>query len=155
LVGETLTERLAKGALPLALVLDLGAQMAEGLAAAHKAGIVHRDLKPANVMLVRGPTASGPPLVKLLDFGLAKLTGHGEAPAATLAMTAPLPASLTGQGTIVGTLPYMAPEQVQGQETDARTDIWALGTILYEMVTGFYSKVAKDGADLMMIENFR
>ena len=125
-----------KGPLPLALVLDLGAQIAEGLAAAHKAGIVHRDLKPANIMLVRGPSASGPPAVKLLDFGLAKLTGHGEAPAATPETMTAVRASLTGRGTIVGTLPYMAPEQVQGLEADARTDIWALGTILYEMITG-------------------
>jgi eukaryotic-like serine/threonine-protein kinase len=138
LVGESLADRLRRGPLPLAQVLEFGAQIGDALAAAHRAGIVHRDLKPANVMLVgRGRTGSGTaPTVKLLDFGLAKLSAHGEAPAATMEDVATETATLTGRGTIVGTLPYMAPEQVQGQPADARTDIWALGAILYEMATG-------------------
>ena len=140
LEGQSLAARLRRGPLPVPQALEIGAQIADALAAAHKAGIVHRDLKPANVMLVGDsgtlPRTGAAVSVKLLDFGLAKLTGHGEDPAATLARTAVVPASLTGPGTIIGTLPYMAPEQVQGQEADTRTDIWALGAILYEMVTG-------------------
>jgi eukaryotic-like serine/threonine-protein kinase len=138
LVGESLADRLRRGPLPVAQVLDLGAQIADALAAAHRAGIVHRDLKPANVMLVgSGRTGSGTVrTVKLLDFGLAKLSAHGEAPAATMEDAATETATLTGRGTIVGTLPYMAPEQVQGLPADGRTDIWALGAILYEMATG-------------------
>ena len=117
---------------------DLGAQIADALAAAHKHGVVHRDLKPANVMLTRtGSGRGGVPHVKLLDFGLAKLAGHGEQPAISVDSAAETHrASLTGQGTVLGTLPYMAPEQVEGTEADARTDIWALGTVLYEMATG-------------------
>jgi Tol biopolymer transport system component/serine/threonine protein kinase len=128
--GETLAARLAKGPLSLEQALTTGAEIAEALAAAHRQGVVHRDLKPANVML----TESG---AKLLDFGLAKLRGHGELPmAASLAPTGVPSSSLTVAGTIIGTLPYMAPEQLEGKPADARTDIWALGTILYEMVTG-------------------
>jgi serine/threonine protein kinase len=121
--GETLADRLKRGALPLEKVLELARQMASALAAAHERGIVHRDLKPSNVML----TKSG---VKLLDFGLAKW----EEKAGSVAPTAARP--LTQQGALLGTIPYMAPEQLEGKEADARSDIYAFGAVLYEMVTG-------------------
>ncbi|MCG6927560.1 MAG: serine/threonine-protein kinase [Acidobacteria bacterium] len=130
LVGETLAERLKKGPLPLDQALEVATQIADALAAAHKQGIVHRDLKPANVML----TKTG---ARLLDFGLARLSAHGARPAVEVLTSAPTePEPLTARGTIMGTLPYMAPEQVQGNPADARTDLWTLGTILYEMLTG-------------------
>jgi eukaryotic-like serine/threonine-protein kinase len=125
--GETLAKRLEKGPLPLEQVLKYGAQIADALDKAHRAGIVHRDLKPGNIMLT--PTG-----VKLLDFGLAKPV----APLASAAtLTAESPRSLvTEQGTVVGTFQYMSPEQVEGKEVDARSDIFSLGAVLYEMVTG-------------------
>ncbi len=125
--GETLAQRLEKGALPQEQVLKYGAQIAEALDKAHRSGIVHRDLKPGNVML----TASG---AKLLDFGLAKET----VPLASLAtVTGSSPVSpLTQQGMIVGTFQYMSPEQIEGKELDGRSDIFSLGAVLYEMVTG-------------------
>jgi len=130
LSGETLAERLKKGHLPLAQALEVGTQIAEALAAAHKHGIVHRDLKPGNVML----TKTG---VKLLDFGLARLAGHGGRPVVEDLTSAPTESGpLTGKGTILGTLPYMAPEQLEAKPADARTDLWALGAIVYEMVAG-------------------
>jgi serine/threonine protein kinase len=130
IVGETLAARLSKGALPLDQALTIATEIAEALSAAHRQGVIHRDLKPANVMLTKAGA-------KLLDFGLAKLTGHGEAPAAVhVVSAAPTQAPLTGHGVIVGTLQYMAPEQLEGKPPDARTDLWALGAILYEMVTG-------------------
>ena len=130
LVGQTLADRLKKGPLPLEQALEVGTQIADALSAAHKQGIVHRDLKPGNVML----TKTG---ARLLDFGLARLTAHGEQPAVGSLTSAPTEAEpLTGAGTVMGTLPYMAPEQVEGKEADARTDLWALGLILYEMLTG-------------------
>jgi Tol biopolymer transport system component len=122
LEGETLAARLERGALPIEQVLRFGAEIADALDKAHRGGIVHRDLKPANVML----TKSG---VKLLDFGLAKLK-----PAAS--DEGPTRTHLTSEGMLVGTLPYMAPEQVEGKEADARTDVWAFGALLYEMATG-------------------
>jgi Tol biopolymer transport system component len=127
--GESLAQRLAKGPLALPDVLRLGAQVAQALDAAHRAGIVHRDLKPGNVMLTRGGA-------KLLDFGLAARPGDGQAqlPAQSTLHTEAKP--LTEQGTIVGTFQYMAPEQLEGQASDARTDIFALGAMLYEMATG-------------------
>ena len=127
LEGETLAARLERGPLPLSQVLRFGLEIADALEAAHRQGIVHRDLKPGNVMLTPAGT-------KLLDFGLAKNTiGPG---GQALSQLATAPGTATAQGTILGTLPYMAPEQVQGLPADARTDLFALGTILHEMATG-------------------
>jgi serine/threonine protein kinase len=127
LAGETLETRLVKGPLSLEQALDYGSQIAHGLDKAHRNGIIHRDLKPANIMLTR----SG---AKLLDFGLAKVDTqtavHTDLTAATAAL------SMTHQGVIVGTLRYMSPEQVQGKNLDARSDIFSLGAVVYEMVTG-------------------
>jgi Tol biopolymer transport system component len=124
--GETLAKRLEKGPLPVDQVLKYGAQIADALDKAHRAGIIHRDLKPSNIML----TSTG---AKLLDFGLAK-------PASALidmAMTATkMETPVTERGTIVGTFQYMSPEQVEGRELDGRSDIFSLGAVLYEMVTG-------------------
>ena len=125
--GETLATRIEKGPLPLDQVLKYGAQIADALDKAHRSGIVHRDLKPANVIL----TTTG---AKLLDFGLAK-PAVPLATAATLTAAAP-PSPVTEQGTILGTFQYMSPEQLQGNELDARSDIFSLGAVLYEMVTG-------------------
>jgi serine/threonine protein kinase/Tol biopolymer transport system component len=126
LEGETLGDRLARGPLPLEQTLRYGVQIADALDKAHQQGIVHRDLKPGNVMI----TKSG---VKLLDFGLAK----GIAPASASSLTAfPTQVGLTQEGTILGTFQYMAPEQLEGKEADARTDIFAFGCVLYEMATG-------------------
>ena len=138
LTGEALAERLRRGPVPFAQALDIAAQIAEALDVAHKHAIVHRDLKPGNVMLTTGGAGrSGVTAAKLLDFGLAKLTGHGERPALVGDATAPtMTAPITERGTILGTLQYMAPEQLEGKEADARTDLWALGAILYEMLTG-------------------
>ncbi|HEY6931666.1 MAG TPA: serine/threonine-protein kinase, partial [Thermoanaerobaculia bacterium] len=137
LEGETLSDRLAKGPLPLDLMLRYGIEIARALERAHRQGIVHRDLKPGNVML----TKSG---VKLLDFGLAKAVAPTDQPgAATSLPTALPPTNLTEKGTILGTFQYMAPEQLEGREADARTDIFAFGAVLYEMATG---KMAFSGA---------
>jgi eukaryotic-like serine/threonine-protein kinase len=125
--GETLAKRLEKGPLPLEQVLKYGAQIADALDKAHRSGIVHRDLKPGNIVLA----ATG---AKLLDFGLAKPVS----PLATgMTLTADTPrAAMTEEGTIVGTFQYMSPEQVEGKELDGRSDIFSLGAVLYEMVTG-------------------
>jgi serine/threonine-protein kinase len=138
LPGQTLADRLLKGPLPLPQALDVAVQIAEALDAAHKHGIIHRDLKPGNVMLTSsGAGRSGVVTAKLLDFGLAKLARHGERPAIESQTHMPTQAApVTAQGTILGTLQYMAPEQLEGREADTRTDLWALGAILYEMLTG-------------------
>jgi serine/threonine protein kinase len=139
--GETLEARLRKGPLSLKQALECGMEICDALEKAHRAGIVHRDLKPGNVML----TASG---AKLLDFGLAKpvvlgvqaASGKGtltpSTPTMNLSMLTATPAALTQQGTIVGTFQYMAPEVLQGQEANPRSDIFSFGCVLYEMVTG-------------------
>jgi eukaryotic-like serine/threonine-protein kinase len=137
--GETLAKRLEKGALALEQVLKYGMQVADALDKAHRSGVVHRDLKPGNIML----TPSG---AKLLDFGLAK-------PAAPLATAATLTAAkpnspITEEGTIVGTFHYMSPEQVEGKELDGRSDIFSLGAVLYEMLTG---KRAFDGKSQLSV----
>jgi eukaryotic-like serine/threonine-protein kinase len=128
LEGETLADRLGKGALPLDQVLRYGCEIADALDKAHRQGIVHRDLKPGNVML----TKSG---VKLLDFGLAKVLS----PVSSVTQFTALPTQavpITREGSLLGTLQYMAPEQLEGKEADARTDVFAFGAVLYEMATG-------------------
>jgi Tol biopolymer transport system component len=128
LEGESLAQRLAKGPLGLAEMLSYATQITDALDRAHRRGLLHRDLKPGNVVL----TASG---AKLLDFGLAK--GRGAGTAASELTSAPTSTSpLTAQGTIVGTFQYMAPELLEGGEADARSEIFALGAVLYEMITG-------------------
>jgi Tol biopolymer transport system component len=127
LEGETLADRLLKGALPLEQTLRFGMQIADALDKAHRQGIVHRDLKPGNVML----TKSG---VKLLDFGLAKAVDPKTQQSSLTAF--PTQHALTQEGTILGTFQYMAPESLEGKEADARTDIFAFGCVLYEMATG-------------------
>ena len=140
LEGESLAERLAKGPLPIDQVIRYGTEIADALEKAHRAGIVHRDLKPGNVVI----TKSG---AKLLDFGLAKFSQAGSDPhAATAAMSAK---PLTEEGTILGTFQYMAPEQIEGREADPRTDIFALGALLYEMATGKRAFEAKTRASLI------
>jgi eukaryotic-like serine/threonine-protein kinase len=130
LEGETLAERLGKGPLPLQQVLKCGAEIGEGLERAHRTGVVHRDLKPGNIML----TKSG---AKLMDFGLAKQAISPPSSGLSMTLTSPVDASpLTTKGTIVGTFQYMSPEQIEGKEADFRSDIFAFGAILYEMVTG-------------------
>ncbi len=132
LEGETLADRLRKGPLTAEQLLKCGAEICEGLEKAHKTGVVHRDLKPGNIML----TKTG---AKLMDFGLAKSTPAEPLHASSLTMTSsgPLPGQpLTAQGTVLGTFQYMSPEQVEGREADARSDIFALGAVLYEMATG-------------------
>jgi serine/threonine protein kinase/Tol biopolymer transport system component len=143
LEGETVADRLKRGPLPIEQALRLGSQIADALATAHRAGIVHRDLKPGNIMIIR----SG---VKLLDFGLAKL--KAEEPENNAFVLSALPTKenpLTGKGSILGTLQYMAPEQLEGREADARTDIFAFGVILYEMVTGKKAFAGKSQASLI------
>ncbi|MGZ5425833.1 MAG: protein kinase domain-containing protein [Thermoanaerobaculia bacterium] len=146
--GETLAERIARGALPIADVLRIGVQITDALDRAHRAGVVHRDLKPGNVML----TKSG---AKLMDFGLARATGIagpaglGSGTDAALRESPTLATPLTVQGTIVGTLAYLAPEQLEGKAADARSDLWALGCVLYEMATGRRAFVGASQASLI------
>ena len=139
LEGETLSDRLLKGALPFEQVLRYGIEIADALDKAHRQRIVHRDLKPGNVMI----TKSG---VKLLDFGLAK--AMFTEPARPTSLTA-LPTALTQEGTILGTVQYMAPEQLEGTESDGRTDIFAFGCVLYEMATGRKAFSGKSQASLI------
>ncbi len=140
LEGETLSDRLAKGPLPLESTLRYGVEIADALDKAHRQGIVHRDLKPGNVML----TKSG---VKLLDFGLAKAMAPAAPPSSLTSL--PTQQGLTQEGTILGTFQYMAPEQLEGKEADARADIFAFGCVLYEMATGKKAFTAASRASLI------
>jgi serine/threonine-protein kinase len=126
--GDTLAQRLAKAPLPLKEALDLGRQVADALGAAHEAGVIHRDLKPANIKI----TPEGK--VKVLDFGLAKALEVAQASACEETKT--IAADMTHPGMVMGTAPYMSPEQAKGKPVDRRTDIWAFGCVMYEALTG-------------------
>jgi Tol biopolymer transport system component len=127
--GETLAQRLSKGALPIEEALGICRQIAEGLEAAHEKGVIHRDLKPANVMITAGDK------VKLLDFGLAKALS-GETQSADVSQSPTITEAMTQPGIVLGTAAYMSPEQAKGKSVDRRADIWAFGCILYECLTG-------------------
>ncbi len=132
LEGETLAARLAKGALPFAEAMRIAIDLCNALHSAHKVGVTHRDLKPANVFLVRRGRATE---VKLLDFGLAKLRpSSGAISLSTMEHQATTQG--TTRGTLLGTFHYMSPEQLEGRDADARSDVWALGVVIYEMITG-------------------
>src|SRR6202521_5719599 len=141
LEGETLAQRLKKGPLPLDQVLRYAIEIADALDKAHRKGITHRDLKPGNIML----TKTG---AKLLDFGLAKLR-QDVAPATPYSELPTVNNAITAEGTILGTLQYMAPEQLEGKEVDARTDIFSFGAVVYEMATGKKAFEGKSQASLM------
>src|SRR6266481_3458684 len=142
LEGETLAQRLPKGPLPLDQVLQYAIEIADALDKAHRKGVTHRDLKPGNIMLTKSGT-------KLLDFGLAKLTQEVTPANIPLSELPTANDPLTAQGTILGTLQYMAPEQVEGKEVDARTDIFAFGAVVYEMATGKRAFEGKTQASLI------
>src|SRR5688572_6385538 len=129
--GEDLSQRIARGPLPVTETLAIARQMAEALEAAHEQGIVHRDLKPANIKVREDGT------VKVLDFGLAKALSHEAQSGAAEVMNSPtLTARATQLGMVLGTAAYMAPEQARGKSVDRRADVWAFGVVLYEMLTG-------------------
>jgi serine/threonine protein kinase len=140
LEGETLAQRLQKGPLPLDQVLQYAIEIADALDKAHRKGITHRDLKPGNIMLTKSGT-------KLLDFGLAKL--KAPSPASPLSQLPTANDAITAQGTILGTLQYMAPEQLEGKEADARTDVFAFGVVVYEMATSKKAFEGKSQASLI------
>jgi len=134
LEGETLGKRIERGPLPAAELLRIAVEVANALEKAHRQGILHRDLKPGNIMLTKAGA-------KLMDFGLAKATPAAVDLSSSPTVSQPAPADprrepLTARGTIVGTFQYMAPEQIEGKETDARSDIFSFGAVLYEMATG-------------------
>lgn len=141
--GETLADRLRRGALPVEQVLKYGIEICEGLEKAHRSGVVHRDLKPGNIMLTKAGA-------KLMDFGLAKAVITSPTSSLTATLSTPQESHpLTAQGAVIGTFQYMAPEQVEGQEADARSDIFALGAVLYEMATGKRAFAGKSAASAM------
>ena len=146
--GPTLADRIAQGPIPIDEALPIARQIAEALEAAHEQGIIHRDLKPANIKVREDGT------VKVLDFGLAKLTeggGVGRAGQNNMSQSPTLtsPAAMTGMGVILGTAAYMSPEQARGRAVDKRTDIWAFGAVLYEMLTGARAFDGEDITDMM------
>jgi serine/threonine protein kinase len=144
--GETLAARLTKGALPANDVLRIGSEIADALDRAHRAGIVHRDLKPGNVMLTKGGA-------KLMDFGLARATGLANPSSGvsigSMTQSPTVAHPLTAEGTLVGTFQYMSPEQLEGKEADPRSDVWAMGCVLYEMATGRRAFEGKSQASLI------
>ena len=142
LKGETLESRLRRGPLPLEQIVRYASEIADALNKAHRRGITHRDLKPGNIML----TKSG---AKLLDFGLAKLRTPPTPVAAGLTEMTAENTKLTADGVLLGTFQYMTPEQLEGTETDGRTDIFALGCVMYEMATGRAAFTGKTKASLI------
>ena len=144
--GETLADRIARGPIPIDEALPIARQICEALEAAHEQGIIHRDLKPANIKI----TPDG--VVKVLDFGLAKLTDPAHAPASDRSMSPTItsPAMMTGVGVMLGTAAYMSPEQAKGRPADKRSDLWAFGCVLFEMVTGRRPFDGEDVTDVMV-----
>src|SRR6266481_6933972 len=142
LEGETLAQRVVKGALPIEQVLQYAIEIADALDKAHRKSITHRDLKPGNIMLTKSGT-------KLLDFGLAKLKQEATPANVPLSELPTANDPLTAEGSIVGTMQYMAPEQLEGKEVDARTDIFAFGVVVYEMATGRRAFEGKTSASVM------
>jgi hypothetical protein len=141
--GPTLADRIAEGALPLDEAVPIATQIAEALEAAHEQGIAHRDLKPANVK-VRGDG-----VVKVLDFGLAKAVDQGEPGASVSQLPTITTPAMTRLGVVLGTAAYMSPEQAKGRRVDKRTDVWAFGAVLYEMLTGTRAFDGEDTADVL------
>ena len=145
--GEDLAQRIARGAIPVDEALPIARQVADALEAAHEQAIIHRDLKPANIRLRPDGT------VKVLDFGLAKLTAPtspaGSAASVSLSPTITSPAMMTGVGVLLGTAAYMSPEQAKGREADKRSDVWAFGAVLYEMLTGSRAFEGDDISDTL------
>jgi eukaryotic-like serine/threonine-protein kinase len=144
--GETLAARIQKGPLPVAEALAIGREIAEALGSAHDKGIIHRDLKPANIAF------TGDDHVKVLDFGLAKASDaatsqDGFAPLNSPTITSP--AMMTGLGVILGTAAYMSPEQARGRAADKRSDVWAFGCVLFEMLTGKHAYEGDDVSDTL------
>jgi len=140
LEGQTLSDRIKKGPIPLYDALGIAYEIADALDKAHRQGLIHRDLKPSNIILTSGGA-------KLLDFGLAKFQFSGGPVEGISDITQTTP--LTGSGTIVGTIQYMSPEQLEGTEADARSDIFAFGAILYEMISGKRPFEGKSQANLI------
>ncbi|HUK86680.1 MAG TPA: protein kinase, partial [Terriglobales bacterium] len=141
--GESLADRLQRGPLPPEQLLKYGVEICEGLEQAHRSGVVHRDLKPGNIMLTRTGA-------KLMDFGLAKTANpEASASALTASLAGPGGKPLTAEGMVVGTFQYMAPEQLEGKEADARSDVFALGSVLYEMATGKRAFTGKSQASVV------
>ena len=143
--GPTLADRIAQGPIPVDEALAIAKQIAEALEAAHEKGIIHRDLKPANIKVRPDGT------VKVLDFGLAKALepASGARIDATASPTITSPAMMTGVGVLLGTAAYMSPEQARGKAVDKRTDIWAFGCVLYEMLTGKRAFAGEDVSDTL------
>jgi serine/threonine protein kinase/Tol biopolymer transport system component len=143
--GPTLADRIAQGPIPIDEALLIAGQIADALEAAHEKGVIHRDLKPANIKLTQDDK------VKVLDFGLAKMLEPASAssPALTNSPTITTPAMMTGVGTLLGTAAYMSPEQAKGRPADKRSDIWAFGCVLYEMLTGKRAFEAEDISDTL------
>src|SRR5215204_1148977 len=144
--GETLAGRLGRGPLPVNEAISIACEIAEALESAHEKGIVHRDLKPANIALTAHDR------VKVLDFGLAKATDAAAAAGTTSPLNSPTvtsPAMVTGIGVILGTAAYMSPEQARGREADKRSDVWAFGCVLYEMLAGRRAYEGDDVSDTL------
>jgi len=143
--GDDLSQRIARGAIPIDEALPIAKQIAEALEAAHEQGIVHRDLKPANIKVRPDGT------VKVLDFGLAKAMepAAGSSPSMSMAPTITTPALMTGAGMILGTAAYMAPEQARGKPVDRRVDVWAFGCVLFEMLSGKQAFAGETVSDII------